>query len=454
MAWQTGQHVHLVGVGGFGMSAIARILLQRGVHVSGSDRQLNALTSQLSILGATIFEGHRAENVTADCVAVVVTSAVPNEHIEIQQARALGVPVYKRSQMIDLLMEGKMCLAVAGTHGKTTTTAMLAFVLQEANAHPSYIVGGVLANTGDNARHGDGSAFVIEADEYDNMFHGLHPHTAILTSVEYDHPDFFTTPSAMIASFEQFLSQVAGVVVGYGGDETVRHLLANRPHVFYGIEGTDGLTWQAESIHYEAEAVRFDVRYQGELLGTVRLGVFGQHNILNALATIAVATEQGIAFETIANALSHFKGTGRRFDLRADVNGIAIIDDYAHHPTAIKTTIEACRHRYPNREVWAIWQPHTFSRTLELREDYLRSFDEAHHVVITDIFASREAFTDSIHSRQLVAQLAHPSAFYGGDLGACVALLREQVHSPAVLLIMSAGDAPRIGVDFLAGLSS
>jgi len=448
---QIPKHVHFVGIGGFGMSAIARILQQQGYAISGSDRAENGFTKSLAEQGVRVFIGHRAENVVPETEALVVTSAVNEQHIEIIEARRRGLPVYKRSNVIDALMQNKACLAIAGTHGKTTTTAMTAHILREVGQEPSYIVGGVLANTGDNASNGNGRAFVIEADEYDNMFHGLCPQIAVLTSAEYDHPDFFKTEADMIDSFSHFLDLVEGKIVGYGGDEGVRNVLANRPNaVFYGWRNDEHpALWQVGKPVYHNNVMTATVYYNGKALGDMLLKVVGNHNALNALASIAVTQSQGVTFAQASRALSTFAGTGRRFELRQDSDDIAIIDDYAHHPTAIKTTINAARNRYPNRQIWAIWQPHTYSRTEQLLGDYLAAFDEAHHVVITDIFASREAFTEAIHSENIVKQLAHPSVYYGGSLASTTSLLLDKVKAPAVLLIMSAGDAPTIGKDFI-----
>ena len=444
-----GKHVYFVGIGGFGMSAIARIMRQQGYTVSGSDRAENDLTRALSALGVRVFIGHDASNISADVSALVVTSAVDETHVEIATARARGLPVYKRSQMIDALMQGKDCLAVAGTHGKTTTTAMLAYVLRQAGAAPSYIVGGVLANTGDNAAHGAGSAFVVEADEYDNMYHGLRPALAIFTSAEYDHPDFFKSEADMHASFAHFLSLVQGKIIAYADDNGVLALTHACPNVVYYGWRTVAARWQASTPTYDAHGMAFAVYRDGVCLGDVRLTLVGNHNAMNALAVIAACDAYGVPFEACAQALAGFLGTGRRFDVRADVGGIAVVDDYAHHPTAIKTTLHAARQRYPNRTLWAVWQPHTFSRTLALRDAYLQAFDDAHQVVVTDIFASREAFTDAIHSRELVQAFTHPHAHYGGTLDETTAFLLAHVQAPAVLLIMSAGDAPRIGQAFL-----
>lgn len=441
--------IHLVGVGGFGMSAIARVLLQRGYRVTGSDRAANALTQQLSAEGARVYVGHAADQI-GDAQAVVISSAVQPDNPEVLAARNRGVPVWKRAELLAALLAGYQTLAVAGTHGKTTTSAMLAHILRATAHDPSYIVGGVMANTGDNAHHGAGRAFVIEADEYDNMFHGLRPSVALVTSLEYDHPDFFPTYDAMIASFAAFVRQIdptGRLIVCAEGGALRLAAVGPAPVVTYGLHAGD---WRVADLAYEGDQMRFVVRCGDQVAATAALHVYGQHNALNALGAALAAEAYGVPLATALAALTTFRGTGRRFEVKGEVDGVVVIDDYAHHPTAIVATLEAARQRYPNHTVWAVWQPHTFSRTLELLDEYARAFDHAHHVLVTDIFPAREPFTDRIHSRDVVARMSHPDARATGDLSATAQVLIVEAVAPAVVLVMSAGDAPKIGELFLA----
>jgi len=432
------------------MSAIARVLLKRGFQVSGSDLHRNTVTAALQELGAVIFQGHAASNI-AKADVLVVTSAVAEDHIEIVTAQKQGIPVYKRQDMIAALMRDKVGIAIAGTHGKTTTTSMIAHILIEAGHAPSYIVGGVMSNTGTNADVGGGPAFVIEADEYDNMFLGLQPQLAVLTSVEFDHPDFFKTPHDLREAFAQFVALLPqdGLLIVYADDAAVLKFAAVHPHTMtYGIDNLQA-NWRAEHIHYAGVVTSFDVLHQDIKLGTVQLGIPGQHNILNALAALIVAQHEGVSFTDAAKALATFKGSGRRFDVRADVNGIAIIDDYAHHPTAIRATIDAARKRYPDREIWVIWQPHTYSRTQQLWHDFLLAFVAAHHLIVTEIYAARERYNPAVSARDFVAALHHVDAQHAPTFADAVAMLVQHVQAPAAIIIMSAGDAPQIGVDYL-----
>jgi len=449
-----GQRIHIIGIGGSGMSAIARILLEQGYTVSGSDQAFNDLMEELARDGAFVHSNHDPTYVQG-AEWVIRSSAIGNDHVEVLAAEALGIPVLKRSAAIAALMEGDLGVAVAGTHGKTTTTSMLVHVLQQAGHDPSYIVGGVMANTGRNAAIGRGQAFIIEADEYDNMFHGLRPKIEILTNVEYDHPDFFPSPSAMVESFSLFLGLLPadGLLIACADDPIALTFARNRAIVNLPVctYGTSlNADWQALNIHAQEGDTLLDVWYEGAFLGQVRLRVPGEHNALNALAAIAAADALGVPFEQATRALASFEGTSRRFEITRDEGGIATIDDYAHHPTAIRKTLAAARARYPQHQLWAVWQPHTYSRTLELLVEYLDAFGEADHVLVTDIYPARERHNPGIYSEEIVGAMDHPSAHYTPTLEDAARLLDEQVQAPAIILIMSAGDGPRVAELFWA----
>lgn len=453
MQFLPGQHIHLIGIGGAGLSAIARILLEKGCQVSGSDRSRNALTDALARGGATIYEGHDASHVSgADCV--IVTSAAQPDHVEVAAARAQHIPVYKRADIMAALMEGKRVIAVAGTHGKTTTTAMIVHILRERGKDPSYIVGGVMRNTGTNAGVGKGEHFVVEADEYDNMFLGLRPDVAVVTNVEYDHPDFFKSREALIESFRRFVNLLRndGLLVVCADDPGALQLTEDytsdaRIVVPYGT----GTAFQATDIQADSAGMTFTFSVRGKLKLPVHLPLPGIHNVQNALAALVTALfvfDSDDAKQCIA-ALESFQGTGRRFETRGEVDGVAVIDDYAHHPTAIKATLEAARQRYPDWALWAVWQPHTYSRTQTLMDEYARAFNAADHVLVTDIYAARERPLPGVTSAAVAAKMKHPDARHTPSFEAAVAALEQEVEAPAVILIMSAGDAPAIGVEYL-----
>jgi len=445
-----GGHIHFVGIGGVGLSAIARILIAQGFRVSGSDRSESVYTAALAQEGATIYIGHAAENINgAD--ALIITSAVNVDHVEVAAARQVGIPVYKRSDIIASIMTGKQVIAVAGTHGKTTTTAMIAHILIKTGRDPSYIIGGTLTTTGQNSGVGTGSAFVIEADEYDNMFHGLRPNIAVVTNVEWDHPDFFPTEGDLFRSFSHFAGLINGVMVACADDAGALRLgetINDIENTYYGIN-SPAAQLKALEIRRGVSGYRFAVQEGQTPLGEVELAIPGRHNVLNALGVLRAVMIYGVPFEDAAQALESFAGTGRRFDLRGEVNDVTVIDDYAHHPTAIRATLEAARGRFPGHHVWAVWQPHTYSRTQALWDAYTTAFTDADHVVVTPIYAAREQAVEGVTAERLVSAMSHKDAVYAPSLDAAAELLLAQVESPAVIVIMSAGDAPKIGEQYL-----
>ncbi|MBZ0299998.1 MAG: UDP-N-acetylmuramate--L-alanine ligase [Anaerolineae bacterium] len=450
-----GQHIHIVGIGGFGMSALARVLLQQGYYVSGSDRRPNALTQALEQEGAVIFKSEDAQNVIG-AEMVLSTSAAPANHVELAMARALNIPIYKRSDVIADIMSGQVSIAVAGTHGKTTTTSMITHILIETLQNPSYIIGGILRNSGHNAGVGTGKAFVIEADEYDFMFLGLRPKVAVVNNIEYDHPDFFKTPNELVRAFNQFVDRLPtdGLLVACADDPTAAILAQNRlvagwPVTTYGVHNPQA-NWRALNLRIDDRyQTVFEVQRDGQLLGTASLIIPGEFNVLNALAALIVADQQGVPFPDAARALAAFQGAGRRFQARGEVGGVLVIDDYAHHPTAIRVTLQAAKERFKTRQIWAVWQPHTFSRTQALWDGYVSAFEAADHVLLTDIYAAREEPVPGVTSAELAGAIAHPSVQHTPGLDDAVDYLLGHVEPPAAILIMSAGDAPLIGVNYL-----
>ena len=407
-----------------------------------------ALTAALAHDGATIYAGHDTANV-AGADAVIISSAVKPNQVEFMAARAAGIPVYKRSDIMADLMTGKQVIAVAGTAGKTTTTAMITHILIETGNDPSYIIGGVLSTTEQNAAVGAGDAFVIEADEYDNMFLGLRPNVAVVTNIAWDHPDFFKTPADLQRSFEQFVDLLPeGGTLVVNVDTPGAAQLQNRLPltISYGLRSGQ---WAVRTTYSDETGLRFDVWHGERLVGQGHLQVPGVHNALNALAAILATGIVGVNFAEAVQALASFKGAGRRFELKGEIDGVAVIDDYAHHPLKIRAALEAARSRYPDRQIWAVWQPHTYSRTQVLWDDFLHAFADADHVLITDIYAAREQPIEGVTGMAIAAAMDHPDARFVASFDAAVALLDAEVTSPAAILIMSAGDAPQIGIGVL-----
>ena len=451
-----GQRIHFIGIGGAGLSAIARILLERGFRVSGSDLRGSSLTAALAHRGARVYVGHDGRFVKGADI-VLATSAVAPDHVEIAAAEALKIPVFKRKDFMGAILRGCDTIAVAGTHGKTTTTSMLIHILQAAGKDPSFIVGGTMASTGKNAGLGSGPSFVIEADEYDNMFHGLNPNIAVITNIEHDHPDFFSTPAQMKAAFRTYVDTLAyeGTLIACADDEAALSIAkaqrANRGNVItYGIENP-AVDWRAANLRFSGQIVSASIFGPDRLRAEVTLGLPGAHNVMNGLAALAVANERGVSPEQSAAALGSFQSTGRRFEIRGERDGVLVVDDYAHHPTEIRVNIEAARLRYPGRQIWVVWQPHTYSRIQTFWSGFVKAFDGADHVIVTPIYAAREAPRAGVTSAALAKEIAgHCPATYSPTFDDAVETLRRADFAPAVVLIFSAGDANLIADKFLA----
>jgi UDP-N-acetylmuramate--alanine ligase len=428
-------HVHFVGIGGTGLSAIAKIMLESGYIVSGSDRVLSPLATKLHELGAVIYSGHNTDNIQgADLV--IRSSAVNDDNPEVQEALKRGIPVLKRSQFMERLLVDKVCLAIAGTHGKTTTTAMIAWVLMNLEQDPSFIIGGIPLNIGTNAHSGKGPFFVIEADEYDYMFLGLRPQIAIITNVEHDHPDMFPTWENYLQVFREFIHCISpgGLLIACADDPGAKMLLS------------EAQALDIRNRSYSASDSHFSVELQ----------VPGIHNVRNAIACLTLAEELGLPLDKVREALYSFKGTGRRFEIRGVEAGITLIDDYGHHPTEIRATLKAARERFPGHRLWAIWQPHTYSRTRQLINEFINSFFDADVVVITEIFAAREETPVNGFSSRKIAEaieFQNPGqAYFLAGLQQAQEFIQDRLIPGDVIIVFSAGDADMINSGLLQTL--
>jgi UDP-N-acetylmuramate--alanine ligase len=443
-------HIHLIGIGGTGLSAIALVLLESGYQVSGSDRQISPLAQRVKAAGGQVFSGHAREQIRgADLV--VRSSAIPDDNPEVQAARQAGIPVLKRSEFLGRLMEGKTAIAVAGTHGKTTTTAMIAWLLTALDQDPSYIIGGVSSNLTSNAHAGQGLAFVIEADEYDRMFLGLTPDLAVVTNIEHDHPDCYPTPDSFFQAFVDFSRCLKedGTMLACLDDPGAAQLAADASR-----EGRRVCGYGMKSPNAAYQAIQPEINVWGGMsfeaicpTGSQKVDLLipGFHNVNNALAALAAIDHLGLPLKEAAQALGQYQGTDRRFDVFAQVSGVTLVDDYAHHPTEIRATLEAARIRYNDRRIWAVWQPHTFSRTRILLKDFAAAFESADRVLITDIFPSREALPeDGFSARDVAAVVEHAQARFSGDVDQTAQTLSENLEAGDVVLVMSAGDGDQI----------
>ncbi len=450
--------IHIVGIGGIGMSAIARILHGLGYQVSGSDAQQTALTRELTSSGMRVFEGHRAENVEGVDL-VVVSSAVPEDNAEVQAARRLGIAVVKRDRLLGELMADKYGIAVAGTHGKTTTSALIAFMLTQLGLDPTFVVGGILQDLNVNARLGQGPHFVVEADEYDHTFLGLRPRLAVVTVVEMDHPDCFANLDAVTADFRRFVRLVpqGGAVIGCADQSGVVALLQtveaekNVAVVTYAVNAA--ADWQARDVRLnDWGGSDFSVLRHGAAVGRARLRLPGLHNVSNSLAALAVADCLGLPLEHALAVLPRFHGVRRRFEWKGEAGGVVVIDDYAHHPTEIRATLAAARRKFGQRPLWVFFQPHTYSRTKALLNEFATSFGDADHVLIADIYAAREKNDPSIRAQDLVQRVSHPDVRYVATLQQASELLRASLKPGDVLLTLGAGNGDWVGEEVLLAL--
>ena len=451
--------VHFIGIGGTGLSAIARILVEKGYTVSGSDRTLSSLALELAELGVTIFEGHAADHISG-AELVIRSSAIPDDNPEVQAALASGIPVLKRADFLAQLIAGQDCIAIAGTHGKTTTTAMIAWVLTRLGQDPSYIIGGVSKNLGCNAHAGSGRYFVIEADEYDYMFLGLKPAWAVVTIVEHDHPDCFPTPDDYQAAFAAFTNRIrpGGGLLACSDNSGAASLISACPPGC--LTHTFGTSTSAE---YCAEDILTNLQGGSDftlnlrrgsavqLIARVSLQLPGLHMVRNAAAALALAHQVGLPIAAAVQALAEFSGTGRRFDLRGTALAVDIYNDYAHHPTEIRATLAAARQRYPSRRIWAVWQPHTYSRTFTLQNDFAAAFADADQVLVTEIYAAREK-NSGFSSLQVVQAMDHPSARFCPTLTSAAETILAELKPGDVVFVLSAGDADQISDQVLQTL--
>jgi UDP-N-acetylmuramate--alanine ligase len=455
---------HIVGIAGAGMSAIAHVLLDQGHIVGGSDMQRNALSDALAARGATIRLGHDPAYVEG-VDALVVTSAVRPDHPELRAARERGIPILKRADLWREWSAQRDVVAVAGTHGKTTTTAMIALALMRAGREPGYLIGGEAPDLPRNACWGSPTApLVIEADEYDRTFLALVPRVAVITNVEWEHVDIYESPEEYEAAFRAFAGAVRnpGDLIVCGDDPGALRLAeVHIDATQYGIDEAVAndpvscrralLDWMAANIHADAGGTTFEVwRYDQRSFATYSLGpcriqLSGAHNVRNALAALAATSTLGIAPAHAIAALAEYRGARRRFELRGQAGGITVIDDYAHHPSEVRATLAAARDRYPGRRIVVYLQPHTYSRTRALLDEWANAFGDADIVRIGEIYAARERDTLGIDNATLARRINHPDSQAVGGMAHAVEQLAKLLQPDDLLLTLGAGDGNKVG---------
>jgi UDP-N-acetylmuramate--alanine ligase len=451
-------HTHFIGIGGTGLSAIARVLLERGQSVSGSDRHPSPQATRLEAMGARVYIGHSAEQVNGADI-VVRSSAVPDDNVEVVAAKQAGIPVLKRVDFLEQLLEGLTTIAVAGTHGKTTTTAMIVWMLSALNQQPGFIAGGEVRNLHSNASAGHGPYFVIEADEYDYMFWGLHPKLAVITNMEHDHPDCFPTPESYQQAFQGFIDRIQpeGTLVACLDDRGAASLLQYTERLdihslSYSLEDSGAGYYAGQVQSVPGGGSQFNLYKDQKQITNCKLLVPGEHNVLNAIAALVVADQLKMDLSEASAALGDFRGAGRRFEIIGETQGVTVIDDYGHHPTEIKATLAAARARYPQQRLWAVWQPHTYSRTMQLLGEFSAAFLDADQVLVTNVYAARESQPDNFSLSQVIHSIQHPQARHTGELQTTTETLLHEVQAGDVVIVFSAGDADQVSADLLKGL--
>jgi UDP-N-acetylmuramate--alanine ligase len=447
-------HLHFVGIGGSGMNGIAEVLINMGFTVTGSDLKYSATIERLENLGGTVYIGHAATNIQGAHV-LIKSTAIPDSNIEVMEAKDQNIPVIPRAEMLAELMRMKYGIAVAGTHGKTTTTSMLALCLHEGDLDPTIVIGGRLDAIGSSAKLGHGEYLVAEADESDGSFMMLSPTVAIITNIDPEHLEYWGSEENLINGFIQFAQKVPffGFAVLCLDHTTVQSILPqiHRRVLTYGFSSQAEI--QATNIRQNGLMTTFSVQHQNNTLGDITINMPGEHNINNALAAIATSIELNIPFEKIQNSLNNFGGVNRRFSIRAEgrlfesTPIITVIDDYGHHPVEIRATLLAARQCWPNRRIIAVFQPHRYSRVRDLFEDFCRSFNDANHVVVCPVYRAGEAPIENIDQSSLalcIKDFGHRSVYYVDSLDQAIEHIQKYMLPGDVIITLGAGNVNSI----------
>jgi len=438
------------------MSGIAELLLNLGYTVSGSDLKSSEITERLKRFGGLILKGH-AEDHVGNADVVVVSSAVDADNPEVRAARQASIPVIPRAEMLAELMRLKYSIAVAGAHGKTTTTSIVSAVLDRGGLDPTVVIGGKLKSIGTNARLGEGDFIVAEADESDGSFLKMSPTIAVVTNIDREHLDHYPDLDAIKSAFLEFIDRIPfyGLAVLCLDNESVQSLIPEikKRYTTYGMSTQADV--QARNLIFEGLRSRFTLHHQGEPLGDIRLNLPGIHNVYNAMASVAVGFELGIPFETVKAALETVEGVQRRLEIKSDVNGITIVDDYGHHPTEIKTTLQAAKEAWPDRRMVVVFQPHRYSRTRALFDEFTRSFYQSDVLLVLPIYSAGENVIEGVDSSSMcdgIRQHGHKEVICKDTIAAAVAGLKDILVPGDILLTLGAGDVWKVGEDILREL--
>jgi UDP-N-acetylmuramate--alanine ligase len=451
----TGKRVHFIGIGGCGMSGLARMLLDNGAIVSGSEPKPNSITFELGKRGANISRDQLGELLSHQVDLVVRTAAVKDDNPEFRAAKAYGIQTIKYAEMLGQVMSERFGVAVAGAHGKSTTTAMIAYALLQCGGDPSFVVGGTVPQLGGGSRSGASDFFVAEACEYDRSFHSLHPQVAVITNIDDEHRDCYPTVDDIVASFRQFAALVPedGLIIANGRNPLLLKALAgiNTPMELCALE--DGFSWSTRTTGIEGGCYRGDVLYRGQHVATLKLSVAGEHNLFNATLAVAACHACGIDPGMAANAVGSFTGVDRRMSELGRVNGAVVVDDYGHHPTEIRATLKALREKYQPRRLLVVFQPHQHSRTRVLLEDFATSFALADETIVPDIYFVRDSESEKqrVSAADLVNRINQNGqrARHLSEFPAIIDYLKEEISDGDVVLTMGAGNVWEIGRDLV-----
>jgi len=447
------QHIHFVGIGGSGMSGIAEVLINLGYKVSGSDLKETEVTQRLASLGGAIFIGHKDEQV-GDAHVVVTSSAVLPDNPEVVQAKKLKIPVIPRAEMLAELMRLKYAVTIAGCHGKTVTTSLVSMVLAEGGLDPTVVIGGRLKNIGSSAKLGRGEFMVAEADESDGSFLKLTPTIALVTNIDDDHLDYYKTLDNIKNAFVQFVNRVPfyGSIILCGEDQNIKSIIPQITRKYYTYGRGKNYDFYVENVTYEGMHSEYDFYFSGRNLGRLRLNFPGAHNVLNSLGAAAVGVELGIEFEKIRKAFLDFTGVSRRLEIKVVKNDIMFMDDYGHHPTEIRASLETIRSIWPERRLLVIFQPHRYTRTRDLAEKFGPSFASADRIWLTDIYSAGEKPIPGITSSLILESFPaekRKSVRLISDREALIEEVVKTLRSKDVLLTLGAGDVYKIGDEIL-----
>jgi UDP-N-acetylmuramate--alanine ligase len=447
-------HIHFIGIGGISMSGLAQVLLMEGFKVSGSDLTPSSITQELEDKGAFIIYEQTASNISSKIDCVVYTAAIAQDNEELLAAKEENIPLLTRAQLLGQVMHNyKYPIAVAGTHGKTTTTSMIATILLKGNLDPTISVGGILPLIGGNIRVGQSDIFITEACEYANSFLDFNPNISVILNIEEEHLDFFKDLDDVMNSFKLFAAKLPkdGNLVINGEIKQYRQITAGLDCnvITYGLSGDFNYT-AANISHDEKARASFDLLKDGQLIERVFLSIPGEHNVSNALASIATAQVLGLSIEEIASTITNFSGTARRFEYKGNFGGVDVIDDYAHHPTEVAATLSAVAH-YPHRELWCVFQPHTYTRTKALFDDFVEVLSGVDHLILTDIYAAREKNTIGITSVDLLEKIKEKGTdvYYFSSFEKAEEFLQKNCFSGDLLITMGAGNVVNIGENLL-----